>query len=88
MEYFNNPRERAFSVRFFGPTNHKGARVKITDLVREESVTLPYDYSMSYTYDQAAKYLHGRGITDLRLCINNKLDCYLISTPDFATDLK
>ena len=88
MEYFNRPNQRTFSVRFLSPTNHRGARVKITDLVREESVTLGYDYAMSYIYDQAAAYLIGRGIDDLTLCVNNQMDCYLITSPNFQADLK
>ena len=88
MEYFKFPNQRTFSVRYLSPTNHRGARVKITDLVREESVTLSYDYSMSYIYDQAAAYLIGRGITDLTLCINNQMDFYLITSPNFETSVK
>ena len=88
MEYFNRPNQRTFSVRFLSPTNHRGARVKITDLVREESGTLSYDYATSYIYEQAAAYLIGRGIDDLTLCVNNQMDCYLITSPNFQADLK
>ncbi len=70
------------------PTNHRGARVKITDLVREESVTLGYDYAMSYIYEQAAAYLIGRGIDDLTLCVNNQMDCYLITSSNFEIALR
>ena len=88
MSYFQQPNERTFSVRFLSPTNHRGARVKITDLVRCESVTLGYDYAESYIYEQAAGYLNKRGISDLRLCLNNSLDCYLMTSPNFETSLK
>tara|TARA_R100001129_G_scaffold147717_1_gene109216 strand:- start:1803 stop:2069 length:267 start_codon:yes stop_codon:yes gene_type:complete len=88
MEYFNRPNQRTFSVRFLSPTNHRGARVKITDLVREESVTLGYDYAMSYIYEQAAAYLIGRGIDDLTLCVNNQMDCYLITSSNFEIALR
>ena len=88
MEYFKNPNQRTFSVRFLSPTNHRGARVKITDLVREESVTLGYDYAASYIYEQAAAYLTDRGISDLTLCVNNQMDCYLITSPNFETSVK
>jgi len=88
MENLNHPNQRLFSVRFLSPTNHRGARVKVTDLVRQESVTMSYDYATGNVADQAAKFLVGRGIDDLTLCVNNTLDAYFISSPNFLASIK
>lgn len=44
-------------VKYFGPTNSRGSRVKMTDLRFDESVTIPWDYAHNTALDVALAYL-------------------------------
>lgn len=51
-------------VTFLGPTNSRGARIKLTSQRFErDSVTLEFDHRYSGTFNQAADWLHNRGYT-------------------------
>lgn len=50
------------AIKYLGPTNTRGSRVKITSDRFEQSVTIPYDYSATgRIYDMASPWLLGRG---------------------------
>ena len=53
-------------TKFLGPTNHRGARVKATDIVTNKSVTVSWDYSAGiFTNHQiAASRLNGGFIVE------------------------
>jgi hypothetical protein len=59
MKTYDLPNYRQFKITFLGPTNHRGARVKITE--HKESVILPYDYSIGDIEQQGLNYLTERG---------------------------
>lgn len=50
---------QSITVKFLGPTNHRGARFKATHPNGVSSVTRPYDYALSVSENewQAAKAL-------------------------------
>lgn len=48
-------------VKYLGPTNHRGARVKITSYRFNQSVTISYDYETD-AKGTALKFLKKRGI--------------------------
>lgn len=48
---------RTFEIKFFGPTNNRGARVKITDCKRNESIFIEFDYSYTNSWEVARDYL-------------------------------
>lgn len=45
-------------VKFISPSHTKGARVKITDLRFDESVTIPYNYEFNQALDVALDYIN------------------------------
>jgi len=55
---------RCIQVKFLGPTNTRGARVKLTENRNssKDSITLSYSYEIGDGLKQAEKYLTERGI--------------------------
>ena len=80
-------RHRAFDVRFMGPTNTLGARIRIRDLRRDDRVVMPYDYYIGDVLEQGVAYLKSIGIEPDVILLADKLDCYLIGSEDFETPL-
>lgn len=50
-----------FYVKYLGPTNSRGSRVKIETKRFEQSVTIPFNYTHNNTEDMAAEYLTSKG---------------------------
>ena len=89
MDLYNQlPRHRALHVQFYGPTNTKGARVRIKDLRRGDNVWLSYDYAVGDIVNQAGAYLQSQGIEIMGLVLHDTQDGYTLATPDFATPIK
>lgn len=80
------PNLRAFEVKYQGPTNHRGSRVKITDLRFNKSVTIGYKYEYDNTFDQATDYLNTKGIQVISKAEGK--DCYILLTNDFTNQIK
>jgi len=55
------PRIRVLEFKFLGPTDFKGARVKITDRRFKRSVTLPFNYEFTDAGAVAWAYLADEG---------------------------
>lgn len=83
---FNLPYYRVFDVKFMGPTNYGGSKVKIHDLRFDESVTVPYDYAADGTADIAYRHLKSLGIKCVGFGYSK--NGYVMWTKDFATPLK
>ena len=75
----------AIQVRFIGPTNYRGARVKLTSgrfsADKANSVTIPFDYSASNTLDIAENWLTANGF-ELMGSAENR-DSYVIFASTF-----
>ncbi len=71
---------RAFIVKYVGPTNSNGSRVKIADQRFGKSKTLSYDHSTD-TKGTAVKYLEELGIK-VRYQAEMK-DAYILLTDNF-----
>jgi hypothetical protein len=89
--YEEIPYLRIFGVKYIGPTNNRGARVKIIDLHRSHnektiSKTISFDYSKNNIWEMALEYLNKIGIKVLYRCGDKDRD-YLL-TDNFKTDLK
>lgn len=58
---------RCIQVKFLGPTNTQGARIKITESrsSSKDSITLSYDYAIGDVIRQAEKYLNQRSVNCL-----------------------
>jgi len=76
---------RGFSVKFLGPTNYRGARVRITDMHRRESIVIDYDYVFNNCLEIAAEYLKKLGIECICRTGDKEKD-YLL-TDNFGTNL-
>lgn len=55
---------RCIQVKFLGPTNSRGARVKLTEnrSSSKDSITLSYDYAIGDGLKQAEQYLKEKSI--------------------------
>jgi hypothetical protein len=77
---------RIFEIKFVGPSNSAGSRVKINDLRFQESKTVPYMYEYNNTFDVAQAYLRSLGIK-----LDGKgegKDGYIAFTKNFETPIK
>ncbi|WP_067516929.1 hypothetical protein [Endozoicomonas ascidiicola] len=64
MDLYTLPNFRAIKIKFVSCTNHRGARVKLTDdyvTEKKQSVYLSYDYAVGDVFQQAINYLIERG---------------------------
>lgn len=61
MEYLKNL--RSLEVKFYGPTNHRGARVRIRDLreIIEKPLWISYSYDHNNAHDDARAHLESLG---------------------------
>lgn len=59
--YMSYTHFHAFNIKYLGPTDTKGSRVKITTTRFKSSKTIPFDYSLTNIEDMAAAYLEARG---------------------------
>lgn len=50
-----------FNVKYLGPTNYKGSRVKITTKRFNKSKTISFDHALNNIEDMAAAYLEAHG---------------------------
>lgn len=48
-------------ARYFGPTNSRGSRIKLTSSRFEQSKTIPYNYEFNNARDIAIDYLEKEG---------------------------
>lgn len=79
---------RMFEVKFLGPTNFKGSRIKITDLRMRKSVTLSKSYHFNNSTDQAIDYLSKRGINLVGETWCDKTKKHYLLTDNFNISIK
>ena len=77
---------RAFIITFIGPTNSRGARVKIKDLRHNKTKILSYSYEFNNCKDEAEVYLRSLNIPLLYAAETEK--GYLILTDNFDIMIK
>ena len=78
---------RMFEIKYIGPSNVKGSRVKVTDTRNDKSVTLSYDYATD-SFGTAQHFLESKGIYCLSRSWNEKTGLDDILTDDFETQIK
>jgi len=103
MPNFDIPRLRALHIEFFGPTNTKGARVRIKDERNNVTKFLPYNYATGDIVLQACVYLKEQGVIgdgiDLwgtdnpveiqpMLILHDTRRGYTLGVPNFETPIK
>ena len=80
---------RKFNISFLGPTNYRGARVKISEPKRyhtdkAESVVLSYCYETGDIAQQGLNYLIEKGFKPVSRCSEHKF--YTILCDNWAED--
>jgi len=103
MNTHHIPRLRALHIEFFGPTNTKGARVRIKDERNNVTKWLSYDYQIGDIVGQSYEYLKEQGvITDDKdvwgindpveiqpmLMLHDTRRGYTLGVPNFETSIK
>lgn len=68
-------------VKYFGPTDHKGSRVRleVPDLYRK--ITLPYDYALGSSQKTALKWCHEHKIDVVFTCDGNRNEMIFVVNP-------
>ena len=79
---------RMFVVKYLGPTDTKGSRVKITDTRFYDSVTIAFDYTMDSVRDIAIQFLLNKKIKIEGFSCDDSKDLYHLFTLDFDTNMK
>jgi hypothetical protein len=80
---------RVISVKYYSPTNTKGARIRIKDESCNVAVFLPFDYAANSTAEQAIDYLEKRGLkVDARLLAGGLFNSDYLGASDFVTPIK
>lgn len=62
MDYPNIPQSIALQIKFFGATNSRSSRVKVTCQRLAANKSFSYDYSARGAYEQIEKALVEKGI--------------------------
>lgn len=75
------PNLHAIEVKFLGPTNANGSRVRLTSARFEQSKTIPYDHRLSSITDMAQVWLSENGFNVLYQAESK--DGYLLLTDTF-----
>ena len=78
---------RTFEVRYVGATNSRGARVQITDLLRNEKRIIAYDYKFNNVMDMAIEFLQNELKVEILYTSENQKG-YLLHTDNFVTSIK
>ena len=89
MKTHELPNYRQFKVTFVGPTNHRGARVKISEPKRfvdgkNVSVILSYDYEIGDIQQQALNHLIQKGFNPV--CRTSETSCYSILCDNWGSE--
>ena len=74
---------RVFELRYLGPTNCRGTRVKIIDNRWDESKTIPRGHNTNSLVDDAINYLEGIGIDVIGRGEGNRKDRNFLFTDNF-----
>ena len=79
---------RMFEIKYLGPTNSRGSRLKITDTRFGKSVTLSKHYAFDDILSQAIVFLEEKGINVVSRTWNDKTKVDYLMTEDFQTQIK
>ena len=77
----------AVTVRYIGPTNHRGSRIKLNLPRFEESLTISYDYTKKDAEDGAVKHLAAHGLVPVARACGADHSAILLFSFDIADAL-
>jgi len=78
---------RGIQVKYYGPTNYRGSRIKLYDTRHKMTVWLSYSYKYGDIKSQAIDHLLKQGIESDGFTYDEKTGVYTILTTNFSTDL-
>ena len=85
MKYIEITNTRSIFVKYLGPTNHKGGRIKLIDKYRNnESKIFPYSYDFGNVLEQAVNILENNGAKII--CRSSITDFYIINIENWGED--
>ena len=86
MEYYKIKNTRAIEVTFLGPTNYRGARIKITDNYNDKKVSkiFSYCYRTGNVLQQAIDILEFNGANIV--CRASNKDNYIINIENWGNE--
>jgi hypothetical protein len=69
-----------YTAKYYGPTNTKGARIKIQPFANywAKPETIAYCYRTGNVYEQVLEHLKGQGITPANTMIHKNVHFFLI----------
>jgi hypothetical protein len=74
----------AIRVRYLGPTNTKGSRVKLEVPRFNIKKTIPYNDTIRRSEDNALSWLKEKGIEPFGECTDKKHESILVASFDYA----
>lgn len=77
---------KSFEIKFLGATNTQGSRVKIHDILRNESIIIPWDYNFYSSLEIAISYLQKKNINIIGT--SELKNSYIILTDNFKDRIK
>ena len=85
MKYIEIINTRSIFIKFLGPTNTKGARIKLIDKYRNnESKTFSYNYEYANVLEQAVNILESNGAKII--CRSSITDYYIVNIENWGDD--
>lgn len=79
---------RMFEVKYLGPTNTRGSRVKITDTRFQKSVILSKSYKFDDVLEQAKEFLESKGIKLVSRTWDERTKNDYLMTDNFVSQIK
>lgn len=77
---------KSYEIKFLGATNTRGNRVKIIDILRNESKIIEWDYNFNNSLDIASNFFKDKNI-NIVACTELK-NSYIILTDNFQARIK
>ena len=85
MKYIEITNTRSIFIKFLGPTNTKGSRIKLIDKYRNnESKTFSYSYEYANVLEQAVNILESNGAKII--CRSSTPDHYIINIENWGDE--
>jgi hypothetical protein len=85
MKYIEITNTRSIFIKYLGPTNTKGSRIKLIDKYRNnESKTFSYSYEYANVIEQAINILENNGAKII--CRSSIKDYYIINIENWGEE--
>lgn len=79
--------KKLIEIKYFGTTNTKGSRIKLTDVLRKKSKIINLSYEFNNTLDNAINYFIKKGIKKEDINFGELKDSYILIFDDFKIEL-